>query len=153
MKLAYVVSGIRAAYIYDPRIKQAINNLDDGEELTLSAYPSAYVIYALKTPKGLKCSLKKDFIAPSSAANITFKSFEALLPVINNTASFTQAFCQDRYSIQGNVGLGLIVVNILDMAQAILTTKRKRQKYLKEKPYSKKVEFRIKMTAWIKGWH
>ena len=44
------------------------------------------------------------------------------------------------------------IVKILDMAQATLTTARKRRKFLHEKPYSSNVEFKVKMTAWAKGW-
>ncbi len=152
VRLAYVVSGIRSAYIYDPRIRQGILDLPNGSEVTISAYPSTYIIQALKTEKGLQCSLKKDFIVSSSAANVTFKSFDAALPVMNNFSSFKDAFSQNRCVIQGNVGLGMSIIHLLDMTQATLTTKRKRRKFLKEDVYSKEVEFKIKMTAWIKGW-
>ncbi len=152
VRLAYVVSGIRAAYIYDPRINQAIAQLPDGSEILISAYPSNYYIYAIKTNKGLICRVRRDATISTNGANVTFKSFEALLPVMQNVLSFKDAFNQNRCIIQGNIALGMKIVKILDMAQATLTTERKRRKFLHEKPYSKNVEFKVKMTAWAKGW-
>ncbi len=151
-KLAYVVSGIRSAYIYDPRIKQAISELPNGSEVTIAAYPSTHTIQAIKTDKGLVCRLKKDMMLSSNAANVTFKSFDAALPVMNNILSFKDAFSQNRCVIQGNVGLGMSTIHLLDLVQVTLTTRRKRKKYLTEDIYSTMVEFKIKMTAWARGW-
>ncbi len=150
-KLAYVVSGIRACYKYDPRIHEAFHDLQDGSELILTMHPSIYSIYAIKTQKGLKCSLRKDAYI-SNGALVTFKSFQAALPILNNKISFTDAFNQNRYIIQGDIGLGMHLVNVLDMAQATLATAAQRRRFLKEKPFSSNVEFKVKMTAWFNGW-
>ena len=150
-KLAYVVSGIRACYQFDPRFKQSISELQDGSELVLTMFPAPHSIYAIKTPKGLKCSLKMGAFV-RDGAYVAFKSFETARPIIDNKISFSDAFNQNRYIIQGDISIGMHMVKLLDMAQATLTTKRKRRKYLKEKPYSKDVEFKVKMTAWFKGW-
>lgn len=150
-KLAYVVSGMRACYKYDPRIHEAFHDLKDGSELILTMYPSTHSIYAIKTKKGLKCSLRKDAYI-SNGALVTFKSFQAALPVLDNKMSFTDAFNENRYVIHGDIGLGMHLVDVLDMAQSTLATRVERRKYLKEKPYSSNVEFKVKMTAWFNGW-
>ena len=151
VKLAYGVSCLRACYLYDPRIRKGVSELKDGSEILITTYPSTYSIYAIKTRKGLKCSLKKD-ISIDNGALVTFKSFEAAIPVMNNVVSYSDAFNQNRYVIKGDVALGMHVVKLFDMAQATLTTKRKRRKYLHEDIYSKNVEFKVKMTAWLRGW-
>lgn len=151
VRLAYAVSGVRACYLYDPRIKQGVAELADGSEIIITAFPSPYSIYAIKTSKGLKCSLKKD-VAISNGTMIEFKSFEAAIPVMNNVVSYSEAFNQNRYVIKGDVTLGMHAVKLLDKAQATLTTKRKRRVYLQEDVYSSNVEFKVKMTAWLRGW-
>ena len=151
VRLAYAVSGVRACYLYDPRIKQGISDLKDGSEFIFTAFPSQYSIYAIKTSKGLKCSLRKD-VSFYNGAMIVFKSMEAAIPVMNNVLSYSDAFSQNRYVIQGDMSLGMNVIKLLDKAQATLTTKRKRRRYLKEDVYSSNVEFKVKMTAWLKGW-
>ena len=83
---------------------------------------------------------------------IVFKSMEAAIPVMNNVLSYSDAFSQNRYVIQGDMSLGMNAIKLLDKAQATLTTKRKRRIYLKEDVYSSNVEFKVKMTAWAKGW-
>ena len=151
VRLAYAVSGIRACYLYDPRIKQAVSDMKDGSELVFTAFPSKYSIYAIKTEKGLKCSLRKD-VSFYNGTMIVFKSMEAAIPVMNNVLSYSDAFSQNRYVIQGDMSLGMNAIKLLDKAQATLTTKRKRRIYLKEDVYSSNVEFKVKMTAWAKGW-
>jgi len=150
-RLAYVVSGIRSCYKYDPRIREAFHDLKDGSELILTIFPSSYSIYAIKTPKGVKVNLRKDAYVVNGAL-VTFKSFEAALPVLSNKMSFTNAFNQNRYIIQGDIGLGMHLVDVLDMAQSTLASNARRRKYLREKPYSSNVEFLVKMTAWFNGW-
>ncbi len=150
-KLAYAVSGVRACYLYDPRIKQGVAELPNGSEIIITSFPSQYSIHAIKTDKGLKCTLKKD-IAISNGTMIEFKSFEAAIPVMNNMVSYSDAFNQNRYVIKGDVSLGMKALKLLDKAQATLTTKRKRRIYLKEDVYSSNVEFKVKMTAWARGW-
>ncbi len=150
-RLAYAVSGVRACYLYDPRIKQGVSDLKDGSEIIITAFPSQYSIYAIKTEKGLKCSLRKD-VSFYNGTMIIFKSTEAAIPVMNNVLSYSDAFSQNRYVIQGDMSLGMNAIKLLDKAQATLTTKRKRRIYLKEGVYSSNVEFKVKMTAWAKGW-
>ena len=150
-KLAYVVSGIRACYQFDPRFKQSISELKDGSEIILTMFPAPHCIYAIKTPRGLECKLSRDGFT-KDGAYVAFKSFETARPVIDNKISFSNAFNQNRYIIQGDIAIGMHMVKLLDMAQATLTTKRKRRLYLQEKPYSSEVEFKVKMTAWCKGW-
>ena len=150
-RLAYAVSGVRACYLYDPSIKQSVAELENGSEIVITSFPSKYSIYAIKTDKGLKCSLKKD-VSLYDGKMIVFKSFEAAIPVMNNVVSYSNAFNQNRCVIRGDVTLGMKVIKILDKAQATLTTKRKRRVYLKQDVYSKDVEFKVKMTAWLRGW-
>ncbi len=128
--LFFLYRGFKATYKYDKRVREEIDNWEEGFSIKLQIAPNKPSLCLKKTKKGIEkqASLEKPDIL------ICFKSVDAAFLVLTGRLGVSGAYAGHRFKLSGEISQAMSFVRCVDIVEAYLFPKFITKKILKEVP-------------------
>ncbi len=150
-RMTNFASGIRACYLYDTRVKNIVDSLDEGFEMCLGVLPSHKSIIIEKKGNKLSCRLEENYTLVNGVY-LYFKNIESAILVLTNKLSFAKAFAQGRFTLVGETRMAINFINILNILQIYFSSYYKRKKYLDNNITKQVKASKIVGFIYFRGW-
>lgn len=130
--LFFLGRGFKVCASMDSRIKHEVGCLDDGMTIMMRVDPNGPCMAVRKI------SGKLEYIGSSclddADMSIYFKNIEAAILVLTGQIGIAQAYAEHRFTLKGDIALGMSVVRCMNIIEAYLFPKFISRKILKKVP-------------------
>ena len=146
------LSGIKACYKYDSRVKKIIDETPQGNDFLIGILEHHHAIVVTKLGEELHCRMVIDYIPSGECVEIMFKNIASANLVLANKISFFQAYTQARFVTKGDNRKAMEFVKMCMIVQSYLASVRKKGKYLEERLPLEVSPSLIRSHVFFRGW-
>ncbi|MGN0770988.1 MAG: hypothetical protein ACI4MI_00170 [Christensenellales bacterium] len=126
------LSGVKACYKYDGRVKKIFDEMPDGFDLVIGVLDKHHAALITKVGGELQCKIVIDYISSNNSLQIMFKNIASEEIVLANQISFFQAYTQGRLITIGDNLLAVKYIKMMMIVQSYLASIRQRKESLPE---------------------
>jgi len=137
--------GFQAAAKHDSRIRQEVAEWSPDCSIILKINPRGPVMTVRKVDGKLKYMGSSQPQDPELA--IYFKNMEGAIPVLTGQKGLAQAYAEHRFTLKGDIGLGMSVVRCMYLLETYLFPGFITKKILKRVPQKQVSSFKIYLAT------
>lgn len=137
--------GFQAAAKHDSRIRQEVAEWSPDCSIMLKINPRGPVMTVQKLAGELKYMGSSQPQDPDLA--IYFKNIEGAIPVLTGQKGLAQAYAEHRFTLKGDIGLGMSVVRCMYLLETYLFPKFITRKILKRVPQKEVSSLKIYLAT------
>ena len=146
------LSGIKACYKYDSRVKKIIDETPQGSDFVIGILEHHHAVVVTKLGDELHCKMVVDYIPSGDCVEVLFKNIASANLILTNKISFFQAYTQGRFVTKGDNKVAMEFVKMCMIVQSYLASVRKKGKYLPERLPLEVNPSVIKSHVFFRGW-
>lgn len=126
------MSGMKACYKYDSRVRKIFDEMPDGYDLVVGVLEHRHAAVVTKLADGLHCKIVVDYVPSNECIQIMFKNMDSCTLVLKNFVSFFQAYAQGRFVTYGDNAVAVKFIKSFMIVQSYLSSIRKRRNHLQD---------------------